>query len=207
VPTSRVTLTARDLTVAVGPRVLLGGVDLTVAPGTTLGLVGPNGSGTPTLLRVLAGHLAPEAGRVQLTPPTATVGYLPQEPAPRPGESGHALLARRTGVAEAQRALDASTAAMAGGDPGADGRYAAALDHWLALGGADLEARVGAVADQIGLPVAVLDQPVATLSGGQVARLQLAALLLARFDVFLLDEPTNDLDLDGLASSRGSSPS
>ena len=98
----------------------------------------------------------------------------------------------------AQRELDAGVAALAAGEDGSDARYAAALDRWLALGGADLDARVGAVADRVGLPTAVLDQPVATLSGGQAARLQLAALLLARFDVFLLDEPTNDLDLDGL---------
>ena len=196
---SLATLTAHGLTVAVGPRTLLHGVDLAVAPGTTLGLVGPNGSGKSTLLRVLAGRLAPEAGRVQVTPPTSTVGYLPQEPQPRDGETGNDLLARRTGVAAAQRELDAGTAALAGGEPGADARYSAALDRWLALGGADLDARVGAVADRVGLPTAVLAQPVATLSGGQAARLQLAALLLARFDVFLLDEPTNDLDLDGLA--------
>jgi ATPase subunit of ABC transporter with duplicated ATPase domains len=196
---SLVTLTAQGLMVVVGPRVLLQGVDLTVAPGTTLGLVGPNGSGKSTLLRVLAGQLRPEAGRVQLTPPTGTVGHLPQETTARPGETGHQLLARRTGVAEAQRELDAGTAALAAGEPGADTRYSAALDRWLGLGGADLDARVGAVADRVGLPTAVLDQAVATLSGGQAARLQLAALLLARFDVFLLDEPTNDLDLDGLA--------
>jgi hypothetical protein len=75
---------------------------------------------------------------------------------------------------------------------GADERYSVALERWLSLGGADLDARVGAVADQVGLPTRVLDQTVATLSGGQAARLQLAALLLSRFDVFLLDEPTNE---------------
>jgi ATPase subunit of ABC transporter with duplicated ATPase domains len=199
VPASLVTLTAHGLTVAVGPRVLLQDVDLSVAPATTLGLVGPNGSGKSTLLRVLAGRLAPEAGTVRCTPPTGNVGYLPQEPDPRPGETGHELLGRRTGVTAAQRELDAGVAALAAGEDRSDARYAAALDRWLALGGADLDARVGAVADRVGLPAAVLDQPVATLSGGQAARLQLAALLLARFDVFLLDEPTNDLDLDGLA--------
>ena len=68
----------------------------------------------------------------------------------------------------------------------------------MALGGADLDARAAAVAADLGLPAAALDREVATLSGGQAARAQLAALLLARFDVFLLDEPTNDLDLDGL---------
>ena len=84
------------------------------------------------------------------------------------------------------------------GDAGADDRYADALERWLALGGADLDARAGAVWADLGLRATVARQPMATLSGGQAARVELAAILLSRFDVFLLDEPTNDLDLDGL---------
>ena len=192
------TLTTRDLAVAAGPHPLLAGVDLVLAPGARVGLVGPNGSGKSTLLRVLAGLRPPDGGRVRTAPPTASVGYLPQEPAPRPGETVAALLARRTGVGEASRALDAATDDLAGGTPGATDRYGAALDRWMALGGADLDARAEAVLDDLGLPGQLLDRPMAELSGGQAARAQLAALLLARFDVFLLDEPTNDLDLDGL---------
>ena len=128
------TLTARDLTVAAGARLLLGGVDLVLAPGARLGLVGPNGSGKTTLLQVLAGLRPADGGRVRLSPPTASVGYLPQEPAPRPGETVRAMLARRTGVAEASAALDAATTAL-GTDDDADG-YTAALDRWMALGGA-----------------------------------------------------------------------
>ncbi|HEX6423702.1 MAG TPA: ATP-binding cassette domain-containing protein [Acidimicrobiales bacterium] len=192
------TLTTRDLSLAAGPRLLLAGVDLVLAPGARVGLVGPNGSGKTTLLRVLAGQRPPDGGRVRLAPPAATVGYLPQEPRPRPGETVRAMLARRTGVAAASAALDRATAALSGDDPGATEGYAAALDRWLALGGADLDARAGAVADELGLDAALLDRATAHLSGGQAARAQLAALLLARFDVFLLDEPTNDLDLDGL---------
>jgi ATPase subunit of ABC transporter with duplicated ATPase domains len=74
-----------------------------------------------------------------------------------------------------------------------------ALDRWMTLGGADFDARAAAMAADLGLPSGALDQQMSRLSGGQAARAQLAALLLARFDVFLLDEPTNDLDLDGLA--------
>ena len=192
------TLTTRDLSIAAGPRLLLAGVDLVLAPGARVGLVGPNGSGKTTLLRALAGQRPPDGGRVRLAPPAATVGYLPQEPRPRPGESVRTMLARRTGVAAASAALDRATAALSGDDPGAAEGYAAALDRWLALGGADLDARAGTVADELGLHAAVLDRETAHLSGGQAARAQLAALLLARFDVFLLDEPTNDLDLDGL---------
>jgi ATPase subunit of ABC transporter with duplicated ATPase domains len=197
---SLASVTARDLTVAVGPRVLLAGVDLTVGPGTRLGLVGPNGAGKSTLLRTLAGLRAAESGTVRLAPATATVGYLPQETEAGPGETVSSFLARRTGVADASAALDAATTALAESAAGADDRYALALERWLALGGADLDVRAAAVAADLGLPSDVLagDRPVAALSGGQAARVRLAALLLARFDVFLLDEPTNDLDVDGL---------
>ena len=95
---------------------LLAGVDLVLAPGARAGLVGPNGSGKTTLLRVLAG-LLPARGRPGAAG-SASVGYLPQEPAPRPGETVAALLARRTGVGEASPALDAATDDLAGGAPG-----------------------------------------------------------------------------------------
>ncbi|HMU80384.1 MAG TPA: ABC-F family ATP-binding cassette domain-containing protein, partial [Microthrixaceae bacterium] len=108
-----------------------------------------------------------------------------------------AYLARRTGVADATVEMDAATAGLADGDDGAADRYSDALERWLALGGADLDSRIGPVAADVGLDVA-LDQPMTTLSGGQAARVGLAALLLSRFDVLLLDEPTNDLDLAGL---------
>jgi ATPase subunit of ABC transporter with duplicated ATPase domains len=199
VSTSLATLTARDLTVAAGPRLLLGGVDLVLAPGARVGLVGPNGSGKSTLLRVLAGERPADGGHVRLAPPDATVGYLPQEPDPRPGETVRAMLARRTGVAAASAALDRATAALSGGDRAATERHAHALDRWMTLGGADFDARAAAMAADLGLPSGALDQQMSRLSGGQAARAQLAALLLARFEVFLLDEPTNDLDLDGLA--------
>ena len=191
-------LRARGLQVSRGPHLVLDSVDLTVADGDRVGLVGPNGVGKSTLLQVLAGLIAPDRGRVELTPPTATVGYLQQELA-RDDETVRALLERRTGVAAANAELDAATTALAADDPDADARYDTALHRWLALGAADLDARVGEVWADLGLAPTVLDQPTRTLSGGEAARAGLAALLLARFDVFLLDEPTNDLDLDGLA--------
>ena len=76
-------------------------------------------------------------------------------------------------------------------------RYSDALDRYLALGGGDLQARAGAVCAELGL-ARRLGQPLATLSGGQAARARLAALLLSRFEVLCLDEPTNDLDFEGL---------
>ncbi|MFH9419565.1 ABC-F family ATP-binding cassette domain-containing protein [Streptomyces sp. NPDC017529] len=192
------TLVAKSLAAGHGERVLFSGLDLVVAPGDVVGLVGANGAGKSTLLRLLAGLDTPEEGRLALSPPTATVGHLPQEPDRRPGESVRAFLARRTGVTAAQTALDTATQALVDGKPGADDAYATALERWLSLGAADLDERAEETAGQLGLAVG-LDQPMTSLSGGQAARASLASLLLSRYDVFLLDEPTNDLDLDGLA--------
>ncbi|MFE0325819.1 ABC-F family ATP-binding cassette domain-containing protein [Streptomyces sp. NPDC058960] len=191
------TLVAKNLAAGHGDRSLFTGLDLVVAPGDVIGLVGGNGAGKSTLLRMLAGLHTPEQGELRLSPPTATVGHLPQEPERRPGETVREFLARRTGVADAQRAMDEATQGLVDGAPGADDAYAASLERWLALGGADLDERAEEVADSLGLGVG-LDQPMTSLSGGQAARAGLASLLLSRYDVFLLDEPTNDLDLDGL---------
>ncbi|MCP9208201.1 ABC-F family ATP-binding cassette domain-containing protein [Streptomyces sp. NEAU-Y11] len=191
------TLVAKDLAAGHGDRTLFSGLDLVVAPGEVIGLVGVNGAGKSTLLRLLAGLTDPEHGAVRLSPPHATVGHLPQEPERRPGETVRAFLARRTGVAAAQAELDATTQALADGAPGADDAYAVALERWLALGAADLDERADEVAASLGLDIS-LERPMTALSGGQAARAGLASLLLSRYDVFLLDEPTNDLDLDGL---------
>jgi ATPase subunit of ABC transporter with duplicated ATPase domains len=193
------TLHARGLSHSFGAGPVLADVSFTVAPGHRIGVVGPNGTGKSTLLRILAGLVVPEHGSVELAPRSATVGLLPQEPDRSPGESVAAFVARRTGVGPATVELDAATAAMAAGETGADDRYSAALDRWLALGGPDLDARLGATLAELGLDGALAAQETATLSGGQAARVSLAATLLSRFDVFLLDEPTNDLDFDGLA--------
>jgi len=191
-------LTARSLAVVRGPLVVLDDVDLTLAPGHRVGLVGPNGVGKSTLLAALAGRIDLERGSVEVAPRTANVGLLPQEPERSATETVREFLARRSGVAPAQVELDAATAALAASDAGADDRYSDALDRWLALGAADFDARVGEVWHDLGLDTRLLDQPTLTLSGGEAARSSLASLLLSRFDVFLLDEPTNDLDLDGL---------
>ena len=180
-----------------GARILFSALDLVVAPKAVVGVVGPNGAGKSTLLGILAGVTASESGTVTLSPSSANVGYLPQESERRAGESFLEFVERRTGVAAAQIELDAATTALAAGSAGADDRYSDALDRWLNLGGADLEARLGEAAAEVGLSVEQSIQMTA-LSGGQVARAGLAALLLSRFDVLLLDEPTNDLDLAGL---------
>ena len=195
---SLASLVARDVGKAFGPHVVLDRINLTVGPRSRVGIVAPNGTGKSTLLRILAGIDAPDTGLVTRTPPTTTVGYLPQEPDRRTGETVRAFLARRTGVAAAELRLDQASHALARADEGSADRYSHALDEYLALGAADLDARIGAVLADLGLPERTLDLEMPALSGGQAARANLAAILLARFDVFLLDEPTNDLDFAGL---------
>jgi ATPase subunit of ABC transporter with duplicated ATPase domains len=192
------TLIARELAAGHGDRALFSDLDLVVAPGDVIGLVGANGAGKTTLLRTLAGLLPVEAGTVTLSPPSANVGYLPQERERRAGESVVEFLSRRTGVGPALVAMEAAAEAMAAGVAAAYDGYDVALERWLALGGADFEERAEQVTAELGLAVA-LEHPMTALSGGQAARAGMASLLLSRYDIFLLDEPTNDLDLDGLA--------
>ncbi|KAF2419454.1 ABC-F family ATP-binding cassette domain-containing protein [Microbacterium sp. B35-30] len=200
------TLVARGLAGGHGHRTLFDSLDLTVAPGDVVGVVGANGAGKSTLLRLLAGIDEPQAGTIALSPSDAFVGWLPQEHERVDGETVAAYIARRTGCAQATRDMDAAAAALgdtssseSGADP-AD-TYSTALDRWLASGAADLEERIPVVLADLGLDLggAPAEQATMTsLSGGQAARVGLAALLLSRFDIALLDEPTNDLDLDGL---------
>jgi ATPase subunit of ABC transporter with duplicated ATPase domains len=179
-----------------GAQQILDQVTLTVGPQARIGLVGPNGVGKSTLLRVLAGLVEPDAGSVSRAPETLTAGYLPQERRGRPGETLLAALARRTGVAAAERELERAAAAIAR-EERADSRYALALERFLALGGGDFEARARATCAELGLAVE-LDRESSALSGGERARAALASILLSRYDLLLLDEPTNDLDFDGL---------
>ncbi|MGE4364285.1 MAG: ABC-F family ATP-binding cassette domain-containing protein [Mycolicibacterium sp.] len=195
------TLVAKNVAGGFAHRTLFEGVDLTVAPGDVVGVVGANGAGKSTLLRILAGELEPLDGSVAVAPADAFVGWLPQEHERVPGETVAAYVARRTGCAEATRAMDAAAATLDDAGNGADA-YSAALDHWLATGAADLDERLPAVLADLGLDSDAVrpdSTPMTALSGGQAARVGLAALLLSRFDIVLLDEPTNDLDLDGLA--------
>ncbi len=191
------TLAAANLKKFHGPQLVLQDVTVVVPQGARIGLVGPNGAGKSTLLRVLAGLEPPDAGTVRRSPPDLAVGYLPQERDAGEGETLLGYLARRTGVAQAEAEVDALSERLAD-DLGAIEAHARALERFLALGGADLEARAASICADLGLRVR-LDAQLGALSGGEAARAQLAAILLARFDVFLLDEPTNDLDFDGLA--------
>ena len=111
-------LKASGLAAGHGARSLFSGLELVVGPGDVIGLVGPNGAGKSTLLRLLAGELEPEAGTVSVSPPDATVGLLPQEPERKSGETVAAFLARRTGVAAAQQAMDTAAEALSAGASG-----------------------------------------------------------------------------------------
>ena len=214
------TLVAQGVAGGYAHRTLFDSLDLTVAPGDVVGVVGVNGAGKSTLLRILAGELAPQAGTVQLAPLDAFVGWLPQEHERVAGETVAAYVARRTGCAHATAEMDAAATALgdpagrAPGEPDPADVYSAALDRWLASGAADLEERLPGVLAELGLDGAAgsgsagsagswpgrvsAESLMTSLSGGQAARVGLAALLLSRFDIVLLDEPTNDLDLDGL---------
>jgi ATPase subunit of ABC transporter with duplicated ATPase domains len=187
-------LAARDISKSYSALQVLDRVSLVVTAGDRIGVVGPNGIGKSTLLRVLAGVEAPDRGRLVTS---GTVGYLPQEPGPRGGETVLDYLARRTGVGAAEAEMD-RLAARLGSEPELAAAYSDALDRFLLLGGEDFEARARSVLADVGLgPRTALEM--STLSGGESARASLAAILLARFDVFLLDEPTNNLDFDALA--------
>jgi len=194
------TLLARDLSGGYAHRTLFSGLSLVVAPGDVVGVVGANGSGKTTLLRLLAGLDEPLEGRITTAPRDAFVGWLPQEHEAVPGETVAGYVARRCGATAATAEMQAAADGLAGdaAGPAAGDRYSAALERWLASGAPDLEERIPPTLADLGLPLA-LDLPMTILSGGQAARVALAALLLSRFDVCLLDEPTNDLDLDGLA--------
>ena len=194
------TLVAKGLSGGHGHRTLFESLDLTVAPGDVVGVVGANGAGKTTLLSLLAGAATPLDGTVSTAPSDAFVGWLPQEHERVEGETVAAYLARRTGAAAATEAMETTAGDLGSDLPGADEAYAVALDHWLASGAPDLDDRVPAVLADLGLGSETGgDALMTSLSGGQAARVGLAALILSRFDVVLLDEPTNDLDLDGLA--------
>ncbi len=193
-------LVARDVAKAYGDRVVLDGVDLVAVPGRPVGLVGENGVGKSTLLRLVAGLEPADAGTV--TGP-AELGYLGQEPDLPPGATvaevlSDALAAAHRAVAELERLAGQ----LAGdGDLTGDtdtGRIAAAyadLLDWAELHdawGADRRAELAA--HRLGLGTVDRDRRVATLSGGQRSRLALAAMVARRPTCLLLDEPTNHLD-------------
>lgn len=200
-PTDSFSVSVRDLSVARADRPVLVDVNVTFSQRSRVAVVGPNGVGKSTLLRAVAGRLAPDRGSVVTAPPTTTIGLLDQEL----DASGHRtvkdLIASRLGITEADAELAAASAALADHQPGgnAGDRYEAALERYLSLGAADFEPRLDQMAAELNIAPRLLHADPLTLSGGEAERVGLAIVMLSRFDLTLLDEPTNNLDLDGLA--------
>ncbi|MET4658231.1 macrolide transport system ATP-binding/permease protein [Streptomyces sp. PvP037] len=186
---------AENVTVSRGSRRVLSDVSVTVSARSRIAVVGENGRGKTTLLHVLAGLVVPDEGAVHRT---GTVGLARQELSAAGGETVGALTSRALAPSRtALAALDEASAAMAGGDPAAGDRYAAALDAATRLDAWDAERRVDVALGALGA-CADRERPLSTLSVGQRYRVRLACLLGARHDVLLLDEPTNHLDAGGL---------
>jgi ATP-binding cassette subfamily F protein 3 len=199
-------ITASDLELRAGARILLEPTTLRVQPGDRIGLVGRNGAGKTTTMRVLAGEGAAHAGRVTGNAP---VGYLPQDP-----RTGDLDVTARDRVLSA-RGLDTLVADIAKAQiqlaetPGDDAlvrRYGVLEDRFAALGGYVAESEAARICANLGLPERVLAQQLGTLSGGQRRRVELARILFADSagepTTLLLDEPTNHLDSDSITWLR-----
>ncbi|MEV0678741.1 ABC-F family ATP-binding cassette domain-containing protein [Actinosynnema sp. NPDC050436] len=192
-------LLAHDLVRVLGARRVLDGLSLTAAPGHRIGLVGENGVGKSTLLRLLAGVDRPDAGTV--TRPE-DVGFLHQELPFAPDATIADVLAdavrdAREDLAELDR-LGAELA-RAPQDGALLAAYAERLDRAQHRESWDADRRAGLVLAGLGLGDLPHDRPLAALSGGQRGRLALAALLVRRPSALLLDEPTNHLDDEAMA--------
>lgn len=197
-------LQVRAITHWFGDRKVLDQISFNLNRGQRAGLIGPNGSGKSTLLKIIAGELTPDQGRVQLSPASLRLGYLPQALNFPAGATVADVLAAAQGEhisAETRLALAAEQVAMAGngGLAAALDAYDRALAEFEALGGASLYAEADAVLAGLGLAGVSQEQPVQALSGGQKTRLGLARLLLSEPDLMVLDEPTNHLDIRALA--------
>jgi ATPase subunit of ABC transporter with duplicated ATPase domains len=206
-------ITASDLELRAGSRTLLSGASLRVQPGDRIGLVGRNGAGKTSTLRVLAGQSAPYGGQVRRG---GDVGYLPQDP--RDGDltiSARDRVLSARGLDELLREMEKVQSEMAElVDPQeqrrAVRRYSQLEDRFAALGGYAAEGEAARICASLGLPDRVLPQPLSTLSGGQRRRVELARILFGAVDgsggrsntTLLLDEPTNHLDADSISWLR-----
>src|SRR5258705_4173978 len=199
-------ISATGLELRAGARILLSDATLRVQPGDRIGLVGRNGAGKTTMLKVLAGEGLPYAGQIERRGP---VGYLPQDP-----RTGDLSITARDRVRSA-RGLDSLLAEMATLEPAmaadpsdrAIRRYGALEDQFAGLGGYAAEAEAARICANLGLPDRVLAETIGTLSGGQRRRIELARILFADAaetggGTLLLDEPTNHLDADSITWLR-----
>jgi ATPase subunit of ABC transporter with duplicated ATPase domains len=195
-------ITATDLELRAGARILLEPTTFRVAPGDRIGLVGRNGAGKTTNLRVLAGETLPHSGAVRRTGP---IGYLPQDP--RTGDlevvaRDRVLSARGLDTLVTQIAKIQVQLAESPDDDALVQRYGTLEERFTALGGYAAESEAARICANLGLPDRVLTQTLGTLSGGQRRRVELARILFADSGgeptTLLLDEPTNHLDADSI---------
>ncbi|SDH08561.1 ATPase components of ABC transporters with duplicated ATPase domains [Lentzea fradiae] len=208
-------ITATDMELRAGSRILVSGANLRVQPGDRIGLVGRNGAGKTTSLRVLAGEGEPYGGTITRK---GELGYLPQDP--REGDlsviaKDRVLSAR--GLDQLLRDMEKAQSKMAelvDADEleTAVRKYGRLEERFAALGGYAAESEAARICSNLGLPDRVLAQPLSTLSGGQRRRVELARILFAASEagvgaksstILLIDEPTNHLDADSITWLRG----
>ncbi len=189
-------LSVHDVGVEVRGRVLLEGATFTVRAGEKVGLVGRNGAGKTSLLRVLAGQSAPQTGEVVRK---GDLGYLLQEARQRVPAGTTALdhiLAGKGLDEHAHRVEKARLSVEEDPSPANVARFSRVEDAYSTAGGYRAEADVRRIAAGLGLPDERLDLDVSVLSGGERRRVELARILFAGSDLLFLDEPTNHLDID-----------
>lgn len=193
-------LTTENLAKAYGAQDVFAGVSVRIAHGDRIGLVGPNGQGKTTLLRILAGLEEPSAG-VVLRQRGLRIGYLPQDPPPAGDETLYgAMLAVFADLRRRQAELDALARhlSQATADAALLARYGELQQAFEHAGGYTYETRIAQVLGGLGFQARDYEKPLAHLSGGERTRALLARLLLEEPDLLLLDEPTNHLDLSAL---------
>jgi ATPase subunit of ABC transporter with duplicated ATPase domains len=190
-------LQVRELSVEVGGRATLAGASFSLRPGDKVGLVGRNGAGKTSLLRVLAGETPPTSGMVLRSD---ALGYLPQDPRPRgvaPETLALSHILSGRGLDEATRRMERLHERMAS-DPSDRNvaRFSRAEEEFRIAGGYAADAEARRLAHGLGLPDDRVDLPLTALSGGERRRVELGRILFAGGDMLLLDEPTNHLDVD-----------
>ena len=190
-------LTARNLNHDRDGAAVLRDVSLSVGPRSRVGVIGPNGVGKSTLLQLLAGWMQPDDGIIALSPPGSTVGYLAQEHESRAGETVRERLARLTGVLGAESDLAAAANNLSTGAAHGADDYERALARFESLGAGTFESRLQSLLKQLDVEH-LSERDASTLSGGEDAKVALASIELSNFDIVLLDEPTNNLDFEGL---------
>ncbi|MGE5643931.1 MAG: ribosomal protection-like ABC-F family protein [Byssovorax cruenta] len=189
-------LTAHHLYKSHGIQPILEDISFSISNNERIGLIGPNGCGKTTLMRILAGMDQPDAGTVASTRPNLRVGYLAQGMNFAPGQTVRTTLQLASvsqADLEAEIALLASALSANPTDAQLQARYDATL-HQLST----VDSQIPGVLAPLGLAEIDLDTPVANLSGGQKTRLMLARVLLEDPHLLLLDEPTNHLDIEML---------